>query len=277
MEKIRGTYDIVDCEHSGDIQRDIDYVRSLGCEVIGHYWDGHDCGDAYVEFYCTPELVVKHYKDTCFHFDCDITKYINFRETAIKALKNRYTIIDVEEYENVRNELISNVGDGFIRQIPVELIFKMSSYSECSTPLTRIGWFTYHIGNKVKINSIKIEGDTYSVLMTCDFDDVIGVVDFIKSQYWSCKEDLVSVKPIHNIYKFGNVFDDVNKYITLKNLVYSIAYEDNKLRFVNVDGEVIEVDACVFIKGNKLIDFYFQNYKLDTENPVVIEGCEDWD
>ena len=102
-------------------------------------------------------------------------------------------------------------------------------------------------------------------------------MDFIKSQYWGCKEDLVSVKPIHNIYKFGNVFDDINKYNTFKNLVYNIAYGDNKLRFVSVDGDVIEVDASVFIKGNKLIDFYFQNYKLDTENPVVIEECEDWD
>lgn len=277
MEKIKGRYNIPDCEHWGDVQNSIDFIRELGCEVIEHFWDGHDCGDAWVDFYCTPSFILKAYKRTSFSFDCDITKYVNFREEAIKALKNRYTIIDAEEYENVRNELISNVGEGFIRQIPVELIFKMSSYGECNTPLTRISWFTYHIGNKVKINSIKIEDDTYSVLLTCDFDDVIGVVDFIKSQYWSCKEDLVSVKPIHNIYKFGNVLDDINKYITFKNLVYNIAYEDNKLRFVNADGEVIEVDACVFIKGNKLIDFYFQNYKLDTENPVVTEDYDNWD
>ena len=170
--------------------------------------------------------------------------------------------------------MISNVGDGFIRQIPVELIFKMSSYSECSTPLTRIGWFTYHIGNKVKINSIKIEDDTYSVLLTCDFDDVIGVVDFIKSQYWCCKEDLVSVKPIHNIYKFGNVFDDINKYITFKNLVYNIAYEDNKLRFVNDNGEVKEIDVEDFIPNDTLIDFNYNGYHLDTNDPVVYdEDC----
>lgn len=271
MEKIKGRYNIPDCEHWGDVQNSIDFIKELGCEVIEHYWNRQDCGEAWIEFYCWPEFVKRAYKSSSFSFECDIKKYINLREQAINEFKKRYTIIDSEEYENVRNELISNVGDGFMYQIPIELIFKMGNYGVYNTPSTRIETFMCHIGNKVKINSIKIENDTYSVLLTCHFDDVSSVVTFITSQFWSNKEDLISVEPIHNLFKFDNIGD----YSTFRNLVYNIAYDDNKLRFINAIGDVIEVDIMDFITDNKLIDFNYQDYKIDAKNPVVYAEC-DW-
>lgn len=274
MEKIRGTYDIVDCEHSGDIQRDIDYVRSLGCEVIGHYWDGHDCGDAYVEFYCTPELVVKHYKDTCFHFDCDITKYINFRETAIKALKNKYNVVDSAEYEETKNRLVSNVSEGFKRTMPIELIFKMESYGMYRNPVTKISSFRCHIGGSIKFECVKVEGDTYSILMTTDFSEIrSGIVELIKNSFWSW-DGLISVKPIHNIYKLFGEVKDADSCVAFNSLVFTISDRLYDLRFVNDNGDIKEVDVEDFIPNDTLIDFNYNGYHLDINDPVVYdEDC----
>lgn len=274
MEKIKGRYDIVDCEHSGDIQRDIDYVRSLGCEVIGHYWDGHDCGDAYVEFYCTPELVVKHYKDTCFHFDCDITKYINFRETAIKVLKNKYNVVDSAEYEETKHRLSSNVSEGFKRTMPIELIFKMESYGMYRNPVTKISSFRCHIGGSIKFERVKVEGDTYSILMTTDFSEIrSGIVELIKSSFWSW-DGLISVKPIHNIYKLFGEVRDADSCVAFNSLVFTISDRLYDLRFVNDNGDVKEVDVEDFIPNDTLIDFNYNGYHLDINDPVVYdEDC----
>lgn len=272
MEKIKGRYKIADCEHWGDVQNSIDFIKELGGEVIEHYWNRQDCGEAWIEFYCNPEFVKRAYKSSSFSFECDIKKYINLREESINEFKKRYTIINSEEYEKNRNQLISNVGDGFMYQIPIELIFKMGNYGVYNTPSTKIESFMCHIGNKVKVNSIKIEDDTYSVLLTCHFDDVSGVVTFITSQFWFDKEDLISVKPIHNLYKFGNI-DNLDAFVAFKELVYNIAYDDNKLRFIDADNKHIEVDVEDFITDNKLIDFNYNGYRIDTENPVVMEAC----
>ena len=274
MEKIKGRYDIVDCEHSGDIQRDIDYVRSLGCEVIGHYWDGHDCGDAYVEFYCTPELILKHYKDICFHFDCDIDKYINFREEAIKALKNKYNVVDSAEYEEVKSRLISNASEGFKRAMPIELIFKMESYGEYKNPVTEIYSFRCHIGGLIKFECIKVDNDTYSVLMTTEFSDTNRVIDTIKSSFWS--GGLISIKPIHNVYKLFGEVKDADSCVAFNSLVFTISDRLYDLRFINDNGEVKEVSVEDFVPNDKLIDFDYQGYHLDTNDPVIYDDEECW-
>lgn len=43
-------YPITDCEHEGDIRSAEFEVRKAGGEVLDTYWDGEDCGDAYVSF-----------------------------------------------------------------------------------------------------------------------------------------------------------------------------------------------------------------------------------
>lgn len=49
---IRFNYKIVDCEHMGDIEyaeRECSqFCATLGGKVVGNYWDGEDCGEAYI-------------------------------------------------------------------------------------------------------------------------------------------------------------------------------------------------------------------------------------
>ena len=52
MKKIRGFYFVCDCEHQGDMDAAKVEVLSANStiEVVNEYWDGRDCGDAYIEF-----------------------------------------------------------------------------------------------------------------------------------------------------------------------------------------------------------------------------------
>ena len=43
-------YTIVDCEHEGDIRSAEYEVTKAGGEVLSTYWNGKDCGDAYISF-----------------------------------------------------------------------------------------------------------------------------------------------------------------------------------------------------------------------------------
>lgn len=49
-------YPVVDCEHEGDMRSAEFEVTDAGAKVIDTYWDGEDCGDAYIEFTCAPKM-----------------------------------------------------------------------------------------------------------------------------------------------------------------------------------------------------------------------------
>ena len=48
-------YPVTDCEHEGDIHSAEFDVRKAGGEVLDSYWDGEDCGEAYIEFTVSDE------------------------------------------------------------------------------------------------------------------------------------------------------------------------------------------------------------------------------
>lgn len=43
-------YHVADCEHDGDMRHAEDEVLEAGGTVVNSYWDGDDCGEAYIEF-----------------------------------------------------------------------------------------------------------------------------------------------------------------------------------------------------------------------------------
>lgn len=63
MKAKKYKYNVVDCEHDGDIAHAIMEIQEAGGTVIERYWDGQDCGEAYILFTlpqgCTPEEFIK--------------------------------------------------------------------------------------------------------------------------------------------------------------------------------------------------------------------------
>ena len=50
MKNITGKYHVADCEHCGDMDCARSMIAGLGCIITDSYWDGRDCGEAWVEF-----------------------------------------------------------------------------------------------------------------------------------------------------------------------------------------------------------------------------------
>lgn len=181
--KIKGKYNIADCEHRGDIANALDYVSKCGCKVTGHYWDGKDCGVAYVEFECSADIVRKLYKSISFRFDCDLASIIDFRQSAIDELKNsRYNVVDSADYEVLRNKYATNYDYGFERCLPIELVFEIDSYSIYNTPKNKVDSFMCHNYNGVlKVECCKIDGDKYTFLLLCDgANNMQSAIEMIK-------------------------------------------------------------------------------------------------
>lgn len=129
MKRIKGTYYVADCEHNGDINRDENYLRSLGCNVVSHYWDGHDCGDAYIEFTCNESDFVSLYKKlgNSASFDANINDYVK-----LCGLKN-YKRMDRKELFSTLGEMKQDLSDGFWNRLPLHLFFEVRERAELTT------------------------------------------------------------------------------------------------------------------------------------------------
>ena len=118
---ISGTYNVADCEHRGDIAQIECLLRSNGCEVINSYWDGKDCGCAYVEFRCNEcdfPILYKKFGSSA-TFDADINDYVN--GCGIKGYK-RYTS---NELMKLKKQMDNDLSSGFENRLAFLLWFEV--------------------------------------------------------------------------------------------------------------------------------------------------------
>lgn len=118
MEKeVFGRYYVADCEHRGDINRAISYVKNLGGDVIDWYWDGQDCGESYLEISLPIEVYKKVYKNTSFSMDADINDFIEPKWIGVNSVSN-------SEFDKLYAEMKKgDVSQGFEQRMPLYLYF----------------------------------------------------------------------------------------------------------------------------------------------------------
>lgn len=108
MKTIKGIYYVADCEHNGDIQWAINYLRNkFNIHSIGEtYWDGRDCGEAYVEF-TIPEsrFVELYYKLNARWENARISDYVKTNNTTGLPELNS------QEYSEKRKEMMLSNDD----------------------------------------------------------------------------------------------------------------------------------------------------------------------
>lgn len=72
-KKVHFQYDVVDCEHNGDvlsaIHRVENFINPYKGEVVDSYWDGRDCGEAWVECVVPYEATEEILKKGFFFYD----------------------------------------------------------------------------------------------------------------------------------------------------------------------------------------------------------------
>lgn len=66
-------YDIADCEHYGDVTWAVNkvenFVKKYDGKVTDSYWDGNDCGEAWVECYIPYEHLEEVFRTGFFMYD----------------------------------------------------------------------------------------------------------------------------------------------------------------------------------------------------------------
>lgn len=70
---VKFRYNVVDCEHWGDVSNDErevrEYIEPLGGRITETYWDGEDCGEAYIECEIPYSSLQKVFEDGFFTYD----------------------------------------------------------------------------------------------------------------------------------------------------------------------------------------------------------------
>lgn len=113
---ITGRYYIADCEHEGDINQAIYYIQKLGGKVTGQYWDGDDCGEAYLDIEVDPELFKKLYNHVqSFRFNADIRDYVETKDGEIEGYKN----VPYKKLKQMQEKAFYDCSDGFEKRLTI--------------------------------------------------------------------------------------------------------------------------------------------------------------
>lgn len=125
MEKIIGKYFVCDCEHSGDMESAKSFIRNLGCQIVDDYWDGRDCGEAWIEFSFYDNIFVKVYEKlsgSSVSYSADINKYMK------SGITLPYPLINGKELIEMKNRMADDCSKGFEERLPLWLFFQINEY-----------------------------------------------------------------------------------------------------------------------------------------------------
>lgn len=176
MKQISGIYRIADCEHWGDVENAKSALVSNNCTIVNEYWDGHDCGEAYIQFKCAESsfpLLYKKFGNSA-TFNADINDYIKSGD-----------ILPYERYpyatlRSMVKEMETDLKKDFEYRIPLYLWFEIDEeyrstknvvktcLSYLKEPYEVIGYSTHNVDGCEYVN-ILIE-TTYKNLT----DETIG-------------------------------------------------------------------------------------------------------
>ena len=170
MKTIHGKYYIADCENIRDIDRAVAYCKSLGCRVVGQYWDFQRGGEAYIHIEVSVDLFKKLYRyEPTFWFDADIRDYIK-GDSEIKGALN----VSPLEFKNIKEQWYNSVKD-FATNIPFCILVENVTTTYFKDLLEQI---VERLGCKVicvcgEVCRSNAERLTYQALLSVDVNHIV--------------------------------------------------------------------------------------------------------
>lgn len=180
MEKkeiIKGCYHVADCEHNGDMEWGRNFISRNVPEVkiLESYWDGHDCGEAYIMFSFPAKHFVKVFKAICcigVSFDADINDYYPF------SGKNRFEgkAISRKKMNNILSQMEKDVSEGWEKRLPVRLSFVKNDNINREVIFSKV----FEILNDYEIMGYCISmndnrEEYHDLLLSCSLDKIDGI------------------------------------------------------------------------------------------------------
>ena len=123
---ITGTFRVADCEHNGDMDWARSMITGLGCIIKDSYWDGRDCGEAWVEF-SFPEcrfVAIYHKLGSSASYSANINDYIKLDDVT------GYSRISYNVLYELRNKMAEDYTTGFEERLPLWLFFEIDKWHD---------------------------------------------------------------------------------------------------------------------------------------------------
>lgn len=271
MKFINGEYNVTDCESHGDVFRESEYLRSIGCDICETYWDGVDCGEAYVRFKIKEKDFPRIYNTihSTTSFDADINDYVK-EECVVDGFPQ----LNHDDLISAYRKLSENFNDGFEKMIPIYLFFDKKPNVDSNSVINEIlsNFKEYKpIGCNKRIN----DGTTYiSLLFTIDFNELqydtfskIGYSCFSSEKGIIKKYKLYGeCRPIHKTFDLCLDFELtrrlIKRIINKENISYKSKsiFNDKKHIEVNYEKYIIDGKFQKEIKDSKGNQYEFNRF-----------------
>ena len=251
MKYINGEYKVTDCECNGDLFRESDYLRSIGCDICETYWDGIDCGEAYIRFKIKENDFPRIYRTihSTTSFDADINDYIKqkFELDGFPQLKH-------DELISISRKLSNNFNYGFEKMIPIYLFFDERKNVDSKSVINEI-LSNFNEYKPIGCNKLISDGTTYiSLLFTIDFNEL--QYDTFSKIGDSCFSAIKCIIKNHGLYgkccPTHKTFELCRDYETTRILIQRIMNKDN-----------ITYKRKSFLNDNKTIEADYSKYMID--------------
>lgn len=260
MKYIIGYYPICDCEHYGDISSEKSWLlnQNPNIKILKEYWDGQDCGEAYIKFSFPENQFLDIYKKVDARYSEDINKYIDFSSYGIKNIP----ILSKQDFSKKCNEYYSYFDNEYIT---LRLFFQLTNKFSIEEVINKA---IEAIGKDCIIEAYSVnksDNDTYiNVLFKTKLKNIIyqKIHDFgdfcIGRRGWLHDNHIYGELSINSVLKYGITYDNFD------NLIHKISNKE-KIIFQTktyYNRKEIEVDYETYMKNNIIID------KIEKDNNI---------
>lgn len=233
VKTVNGTYRVADCEHYGDIDNVKRYLVSLGCRITDSYWDGHDCGEAYVKFSFDSSLfegIYSKLSGVSVSYSEDINDYCDFGTIG------GFRMLSEDEFRNENERLSNDYSLNMFDNIPVYMVWECSDRVSDEVVINNavdiIGDGTEVIGCHYEI----IHGCQHcKVLITTRYTNIVckkltyGIGDNALGRHgWFSSNRIYGFcRPVHKIMNYVNNYDEFQSISKSVLLGLGLTYRDS--------------------------------------------------
>lgn len=217
---IKGKYYIADCEHNGDISSAVAYINKLGGRVTSQYWDGHDCGEAYLEIEVSEDLFKKLYNYQSFSFKADILDYVPKRCGDLQGYNN----VPIEDLIAEKDKRFWDCSKGFEQRLTINvLMFDITPQKAVEHLQTILGYAgkdakVLCISNQISRSNVEVFN--YTGLIECSGLDLEVLYNFRFDHYYDW------FRPYHGRTEINHVLNSAHcHYTDVYELMKAVAAE----------------------------------------------------
>ena len=176
-------FNVADCEHSGDLRWGVRSVESLlgnNVRITKTYWDGRDCGTAYIEFefpLSRLSFVDDKISDkmSYYYVNIDINDYLSIGKVCKGQLYRKYEKFTRQEFKDILDKGRCDYSEGFENKIMVMLFFEHHKTIDADTIMSKAAQALGSNAQIIGYRCERVDGNYFTnVIFTIPYEDIDG-------------------------------------------------------------------------------------------------------